>query len=113
MARPDLQIVKLLFGPYRIPKFHRGVRVFCQLRDRDVIVTDYINARVSWPKGRLAESRGQPSLVVDDELARALHNESRAAVAYWWGLARSTITRWRIRLSVNRFGFQALATIEQ
>jgi hypothetical protein len=66
-------------------------------------VTGYTNARISWLKGHLAESRGQPGLVVDDELARALHNESRAAVAYWWGLARSTITRWRIRLGVNRY----------
>jgi hypothetical protein len=41
--------------------------------------------------------------VVNDELARALLNESRAAVAYWWGLAKSTITRWRIRLGVNRY----------
>jgi hypothetical protein len=24
-------------------------------------------------------------------------------VAHWWGLARSTITRWRIRLGVNRY----------
>src|ERR1700738_4755752 len=103
MPRPYPEIVKLLFGPYRIPKFHRGTRVHCQLRDHDVIVTGYTNARISWPKGRLAESKGQPSLVVDDELVRALHNESRAAVAYWWGLANSTITRWRIRLGVNRY----------
>ena len=57
MARPDSQIVKLLFGPYRIPKFQRGERVLCQLRDRDIIVTVYTNARFSWPKGRLALGR--------------------------------------------------------
>jgi hypothetical protein len=68
-----------------------------------VIVTGYTNARIAWPKGRLAESRGQPSLIVDDELFRALHNESRIAVAYWWGLCKSTVTMWRIRLGVQRF----------
>jgi hypothetical protein len=46
MTRPDPQIVKLLFGPYQIPKFHRGARVLCQLRDHDVIVTGYTNARI-------------------------------------------------------------------
>lgn len=52
MARLNPQIVKLLFGPIGIPKFHRGARVFCQQKDHDVTVTDYTNARISWPKGR-------------------------------------------------------------
>jgi hypothetical protein len=104
MAQPFLQIVKLLFGPYRVPRLKTGQRVHCQLRDRDVIVTGYTNARIAWPKGRLAESRGQPSLIVDDELARALHNESRIAVAYWWGLAKSTITRLKA-MDGQRVGF--------
>lgn len=36
-------------------------------------------------------------------MARALHNESAVTVAYWWALAKSTISRWRIKLGVLRY----------
>jgi hypothetical protein len=54
-------------------------------------VTGYTNARISLPKGRLP--RGQPSLIVDDELARALHNESRIAVAHWCDSSTSLVKK--------------------
>jgi hypothetical protein len=35
------------------------------------------------------------------QLARAIRTESAAAVEYWWGVADSTVTRWRVALGVQ------------
>jgi hypothetical protein len=43
-----------------------------------------------------------PSLLVDDELARAVRQESAAAVRYWWGVSVGVLWRWRRALGVTR-----------
>jgi hypothetical protein len=77
--------VKLLHGPYRAPSLRVGDRATCLFRDCDVVVTSWTDAPLSWPRCRRAEGKGHPSLLVDEELARAIRTESAAAVGYWWG----------------------------
>src|SRR5438309_2124885 len=76
--------IKLLFGPYRPPAVRRGERMFCFYRDRDVIVTGWSHGRIPWPRGRAVDAKGgKPSLLVDEELARAVRSESVIALRHW------------------------------
>jgi hypothetical protein len=101
MTDPDL--VKLLFGPYKAPPLKRGDWAFCLYRDCAVTITNWSDAPISWPRCRaLHVRRSPPGLLVDDELARAVCHESEVAVAYWWGIHRSTVAKWRKVLEVTR-----------
>ena len=89
MARTVDDRVRLLHGPYKAPRLRRGDRAFCLFRDCDVVVTGWTDARISWPRCRPVDvPRSHPSLLVDEELARAIRHESAAAVRFWWGAVR-------------------------
>lgn len=94
---------KLLFGPYRTPRLKRGDRAFCLYRNAPVAVIGLSAARIPWPVCLPVDPprRGR-GLVVDEELARAVRHESCLAVAYWWGVNRSTVHKWRRALGVTR-----------
>jgi len=95
--------VKLLFGPYHPPRLKRGSRSFCFARDCDVVITTWTAARISWPHCIALDSSGAGSgILVDEELARAIRNESAVAIRYWWGVSVSTVARWRKSLGVKR-----------
>jgi hypothetical protein len=95
--------VRLLFGPYRPPPLKRGDRAFCLLRDWDVVVTSWTAARISWPRCRsLDNPRGGSGILLDEELARAVHHESAAAIRHWWGVSVGVVWRWRKVLGVGR-----------
>jgi hypothetical protein len=65
----------------------RGDRASCLLRDCDVLVTSWTAARISWPRCRsLDNPRGGSGILLDEELARAVRQESAAAVCYWWAV---------------------------
>src|SRR5262249_57319537 len=83
MSRADRH--KLHFGPYRPPPLRRGDRAFCHFRDCQVLITGWSDARIPWPRCRAIGIRGGSGLLVDDELARALRNQSAAAGPDWWG----------------------------
>jgi hypothetical protein len=103
MARAVDERVKLLHGPYKAPRLRRGDRAFCLFKDCDVVVTGSTDARISWPRcGPLDVPRSHPSLLVDEELARAIRHESVAAIRYWWGLSEGVVIRWRKALGVTR-----------
>jgi hypothetical protein len=94
---------KLLFGPYKAPRLRRGDRACCLFRDCDVVVTGWTDARISWPRCRPVDvPRSHPSLLVDEELARAIRHESVVAVRYWWGISEGVVIRWRKALGVTR-----------
>jgi hypothetical protein len=94
---------KLLFGPYRPPSVKPGDRVLCLFRDRDVIITGFTSARLSWPICRPAEPPwGGLGIFVDEELVRAICSESVLALRYWWGVGRSTPQRWRGAFGIGR-----------
>jgi hypothetical protein len=99
----DRERTKLLFGPYRPPRLRKGDRAACLFKDCDVVVTGWTDARISWPRCRpLDVPRSHPSLLVDDELARAIQHESAAALTHWWGVSDGVVTRWRAAFGVGR-----------
>jgi hypothetical protein len=72
---------KLLFGPYRVPRLRRGDRATCLFKDCDVAITGWTDARISWPRCLQLGTKGHPSPLVDEELARAVRHEPAAALA--------------------------------
>jgi hypothetical protein len=90
-APPDL-----LFGPYRPPPLRKGDRVSCLDRDCDVVITGWKDAPIGWPLCRPLEGRsGAASVLVEDELVRAIRHESASALHYWWGVCFPVVHRWR------------------
>jgi hypothetical protein len=76
--------VRLLHGPYQTPALRVGDRATCLYRDCDVIVTSWTDAPISWPKcKRVGATKGRPTLLVEEELVRAIRTESAIAVGYW------------------------------
>jgi hypothetical protein len=68
-----------------------------------VVVTGWTAARIAWPRCRpLDVPRTHPSLLVDEELARAVRHESAAAVRFWWGVSVGVVWKWRKTLGVTR-----------
>jgi len=99
----DTERVHLLAGPYRPPPLKRGDRAFCLLRDCDVVVTSWTDARISWPRCRpLDRPLGGSGILLDEELAWAVRQESAAAICYWWGVSEGVAWRWRKALGVGR-----------
>jgi hypothetical protein len=99
----DPDRVKLLFGPYQAPRLQRGDRAHCVYRDTIVVVTSWTDAPIPWPRCRALDLPGGGSgLLVDDELARAVHHESAAAVIHWWGVSQRAVWAWRRALGVGR-----------
>jgi hypothetical protein len=83
MARTVDDRMKLLHGPYKAPRLRRGDRAFCLFKDCDVVVTGWTNACIPWPRCRpLDIPRSHPSLLVNEELARAIRHESAAAIRF-------------------------------
>jgi hypothetical protein len=99
----DRDRVKLMFGPYKAPPLRRGDRAFCLLRDCDVVITSWTDARIPWPRCRALDGTGGGSgLLLDEELARAVRHEAAGAVMYWWGASSEAVKRWRRALGVGR-----------
>jgi hypothetical protein len=95
--------VRLLYGRYRTPKLRRGDRAFCLHLDCTVVITGLSDAPISWPLCRHLDNRmGRPTLLLADDLARAVRNESAAAVMYWWRVSPGVVWRWRKALEVTR-----------
>jgi hypothetical protein len=76
----------------------------CLYRDADVVVTGWSAARIPWPRCRALDGHGGSGsgLLVDEELARAVRNESATAIMFWWGVSCSTVAIWRKALGVGR-----------
>src|SRR5262249_9752796 len=112
MTRVAHDRVKLLHGPYEVPRLRRGDRTFFLFKDCDVVITGWTDARISWPRCRpLDVPRTRPSLLVDEELACAIRQESATALRFWWGVSTRVVRRWRQALGVtctNNEGSQRL-----
>jgi hypothetical protein len=98
----DPNAYRLLHGPYTPPALHVGDRTTCLARDRDVKITSWTNARVSWPRCQPIGQRGGSGILVEEELARAIRCESALAIGYWWGVNCKTVAWWRRALGVER-----------
>ena len=88
-----------LAGPYQTPRYRIGRSVQCQVRG-EMKITGTSDGRIPWPMGKV-KGLNLPTLVVYQDLAKALRVESAAAVLYWWGVSRSTVTLWRRALDVE------------
>jgi hypothetical protein len=93
----DRERVKLLFGPYRTPRFHYGRVAFCEVRG-EVTVCGLSDGPIHWPVGKRGRAK---SLVVYGDLAEAVRRESNLAVAHWWGISPQTVSLWRRELDVG------------
>jgi hypothetical protein len=93
--------VRLLHGPYQAPALRVGDRATCLYRG-DVIITSCTDALISWPRcKRAGGGKGRPTLLVTEELARAIRTESALAVGYWWGASKDLVRNWRAALGVT------------
>ena len=90
-------LTRLLYGPYRTPRFRLGSVRFCEVRG-EVTIVGITDARIPWPVGKTLRAR---SLVIFGALARAVRRESATAVCYWWGVTPQTVTKWRKALGVG------------
>ena len=85
------------------PSLRVGDRATCLLQDCEVVVTSWTDALLSWPRCRpITAPLGHPSLLVEDELARAIRTESAAALMHWWSVGGGVVWRWRKALGVDR-----------
>jgi hypothetical protein len=85
-GRSDDDRVKLLCGPDKPPALKVGSRAVCLYRDAEVVVYGWSDAPIPWPLCYRAETRaGGKGLLVEEELARAIRQESAMAVQHWWG----------------------------
>ena len=93
---------QLLRGPYRAPALRRGDRAECLYRDGAVVITSWADARIPWPRCRALDTTGGGSgLLVDAELARAIRNESAAAIMHHWGVSTRAVWNWRKAFGVD------------
>ena len=104
--------LKLLFGPYMALPLKRGDRATCLYRDCAVIITGWSSAPIPWPRCRSLDSPGGGSgLLVDEELARAVRNESAATVMHWWDASMTAVCHWRKALGTCRTDNQGTARL--
>jgi hypothetical protein len=100
----DADHVKLLSGPYKPPRLPVGSRTECLYRDAEVVISGWSDAPIPWPlcSRRAGRHAGGKGLLVEVELARAVRQESAAAVQHWWGVSQSTVCKWRRAVGAGR-----------
>jgi hypothetical protein len=87
---------RLLFGPYGPPKIKRGGFLACELRGT-IRVGGWSNGPIPWP---LAAKTG--GFIFCGDLLKAIQRESVTAVAHWFGVGKTAVSRWRAKLGVDR-----------
>jgi hypothetical protein len=93
--------LRLLFGPYRTPRFRYGQRVFCEARGW-VKIIGLSDGPIPWPYGQRPGVKAK-ALILYADLARAVRREAAQAVAVWWGVGMYTVWKWRKALGVPKF----------
>lgn len=92
----DKQRFQLHFGPYETPRFNYGDVVWDQARGCEVRIIRLSGGPIPWPVGKpLTGNGGRPSLILYDNLIRAVKKESNQAVAHWWGTSGYSVSKWR------------------
>jgi len=87
---------RLLFGPYRTPRFRIGSLVRCEVRG-EVRIVGLSDDPIPWPLCRVGKWLVP---VVYRGLAKAVRRESEQAVAHWWGIGKWQVWTWRKALGV-------------
>ncbi len=89
--------VKLVFGPYKTPRYRYGQIVMDELYG-EVQIVGTSDAKIPWPTH--SRGTGKPIPVLYRGLARAVREEMFQAVQHHWGVATWTVDRWRKALAV-------------
>ena len=87
---------RLLYGPYRSPKVHRGSRLFCEIRGTVIVGGFRFAGEIPWP---YVKQRGCPPILCGD-LVKAIRCESKLAVMRYFGLSKEIVRRFRRALNV-------------
>lgn len=98
LPAPDFPAPELIGGPYRPPACQIGDLIDDEIAGR-VEIMGWTDAPLSWPRIR---RKGPAGPVFTAELARAVRTETAQAVAYWWGVHRDQVRKWRHALGVDR-----------
>jgi len=92
---------RLLFGPYKTPRFRYGDTVFCE-RIGDAVITGLSDGPIPWPIGkRVGGGMKSNAILLYGDLVRAVRKEAAQAVGYWWGIGTDTLWKWRKALGVE------------
>ena len=90
-------------GPYYPPQVQIGDEVECA-RFGLVSVLGWSEAPLPWPLCRNGRCKGgRASLVLFEDLARAVRVESPTVVGLAWGISSTTVTIWRKQLEAKPF----------
>lgn len=91
----------LLFGPYAVPAVQVGGTATCKACG--TVRVTAISGPIRWPRCTPIgppRRRGRSQLLVDDELIRAVSNESNIGFSHWFGVNVKTCTRIRQQFGV-------------
>lgn len=88
----------LIGGPYRPPMCRQGD--ILQTPEGKIKVDCFTRGPIVWPAS--CPRGGKPSPILHGDLILAIRTESAQAVAYYWGVDRKLVSRWRRRLGVVR-----------
>ena len=94
----DLPPLTFEAGPYFPPHVQVGAEVECAYYGL-VRVTGWSQGPLPWPQCHIS---GPHSMILFEDLARAVAGESALAVAVAWGVSRDRVTKWRQCLDVGR-----------
>jgi hypothetical protein len=94
-ARPSL------LGTYATPRVTTGAVVTCLYSRRAVAVVGWSDAPIPWPLLPPRSPHGDPSLWVEEVLARAIRTESASALGYWFGVDKLVVSAWRKAFGVG------------
>ena len=88
---------RFLRGPYFPPSVEIGQTVECARFDL-VRVVGWSQGPIRWPQCQVS---GRRSLILFEDLRRAVEEESATAVALAWGVCKLTVSIWRQTLDVE------------
>ncbi len=90
---------RLLYGPYRSPDVKVGDTITCAIRGLVEVRGWHDKGSIGIPLGGTKGTRW--SIVVSNDLLRALHVEMSSSICWYWAITNVTVGRWRRALSID------------
>lgn len=105
----DTERFRLRFGPYSTPLFEMGQVIECAARG-PVTIVGITSGKIAWPIGKTKRAK---SLVLFDDLEKAVIQEAAAAICHWWGVGPHTVWKWRKALHVSQSSNPGTTALKQ